>query len=68
MQDPASMHTGCPVLSGVKWTATKWIHTAPFHPEWLAVNGTTGAPVLPEDCMVRSRLPLPLSGIWNVSH
>ena len=47
------MHTGCPVLSGVKWTATKWIHTAPFHPEWLSVNGTTEAPVLPEDCMVR---------------
>lgn len=23
-QDTASMHTGCPVLQGVKWTATKW--------------------------------------------
>ena len=23
-QDEASMHTGCPVLSGTKWSATKW--------------------------------------------
>ena len=23
-QDDASIHTGCPVLQGVKWTATKW--------------------------------------------
>lgn len=31
-EDPASMHTGCPVLKGVKWTATKWIHAKPFRP------------------------------------
>ena len=24
--DKAALHAGCPVLSGVKWTATKWIH------------------------------------------
>lgn len=24
VQDTASMHTGCPVLSGTKWSATKW--------------------------------------------
>lgn len=29
-QDPASLHTGCPVVKGIKWTATKWIHTKPF--------------------------------------
>lgn len=23
-QDVSSLHTGCPVLKGVKWTATKW--------------------------------------------
>ena len=23
-QDTFSLHTGCPVLQGVKWTATKW--------------------------------------------
>ena len=33
--DPASMHTGCPVIEGIKWTATKWIHTGPFHEDWL---------------------------------
>jgi len=27
------MHTGCPVLKGVKWTATKWIHARPFRRE-----------------------------------
>ena len=27
--DPWSMHAGCPVLSGVKWTAVKWLHTEP---------------------------------------
>lgn len=29
-EDSYSMHTGCPVLKGVKWTATKWIHSKPF--------------------------------------
>jgi prolyl 4-hydroxylase len=33
--DPAAMHTGCPVIKGVKWTATKWIHTKPFRPTEL---------------------------------
>jgi prolyl 4-hydroxylase len=33
--DHAAMHTGCPVLKGVKWTATIWIHTKPFRPESL---------------------------------
>jgi len=28
--DPASMHAGCPVIRGVKWTGTKWIHAGPF--------------------------------------
>ena len=28
--DPKSMHAGCPVLKGTKWTATKWIHARPF--------------------------------------
>lgn len=31
--DVASMHTGCPIIRGVKWTATKWIHSKPFRPE-----------------------------------
>eukprot|EP00887_Chlorella_sp_A99_P003680 scaffold7.g3680.t1 len=28
--DRYSMHTGCPVIRGVKWSATKWIHGEPF--------------------------------------
>jgi len=31
----ASMHTGCPVVRGVKWTATIWIHTKQFRPDTL---------------------------------
>lgn len=32
--DPASMHAGCPVLKGEKWTGTKWLHQTPFR--WTA--------------------------------
>ncbi|EFJ42276.1 hypothetical protein VOLCADRAFT_67269 [Volvox carteri f. nagariensis] len=28
--DGHSMHTGCPVVAGVKWNAVKWIHGTPF--------------------------------------
>jgi len=28
--DQFSKHAGCPVLRGEKWTATKWMHVAPF--------------------------------------
>lgn len=36
-QDQHSMHTGCPVVSGVKWNAVKWIHGKPFRDEeWQA--------------------------------
>ncbi|GFR51271.1 hypothetical protein Agub_g13579 [Astrephomene gubernaculifera] len=28
--DGHSMHTGCPVVAGVKWNAVKWIHGVPF--------------------------------------
>eukprot|EP00195_Chlamydomonas_chlamydogama_P013578 CAMPEP_0202891606 /NCGR_PEP_ID=MMETSP1392-20130828/1619_1 /ASSEMBLY_ACC=CAM_ASM_000868 /TAXON_ID=225041 /ORGANISM="Chlamydomonas chlamydogama, Strain SAG 11-48b" /LENGTH=352 /DNA_ID=CAMNT_0049575405 /DNA_START=201 /DNA_END=1259 /DNA_ORIENTATION=+ len=31
--DPHSMHTGCPVVKGVKWTATVWVHSMPFRPD-----------------------------------
>jgi len=34
-QDRFSLHTGCPVLRGVKWSATAWIHTQPFRPGML---------------------------------
>uniref|UniRef100_A0A6U1L3D7 procollagen-proline 4-dioxygenase n=1 Tax=Tetraselmis chuii TaxID=63592 RepID=A0A6U1L3D7_9CHLO len=28
--DKYSLHAGCPVLRGTKWSATKWIHVRPF--------------------------------------
>ncbi|CAI7850956.1 unnamed protein product, partial [Closterium sp. NIES-53] len=30
--DTASLHSGCPVLEGEKWSATKWIHVDSFDP------------------------------------
>ena len=47
-RDGLSMHTGCPVVKGVKWTATKWVHNAPFRPETFGV--TYPDPPLPENC------------------
>lgn len=34
--DPESLHAGCPVIEGEKWSATKWIHVDSF-------DKTTGA-------------------------
>ncbi|XP_058076238.1 probable prolyl 4-hydroxylase 4 isoform X1 [Magnolia sinica] len=28
--DPLSLHAGCPVIEGEKWSATKWIHVSSF--------------------------------------
>jgi len=33
MADGFSTHTGCPVVTGVKWNAVKWIHGIPFRGE-----------------------------------
>ncbi|GFH16420.1 uncharacterized protein HaLaN_12837, partial [Haematococcus lacustris] len=30
--DTASMHTGCPVIKGIKWAAPIWIHVDEFNP------------------------------------
>ena len=30
--DPASLHAGLPIVSGVKWLATRWIRTGRYHP------------------------------------
>ncbi|KXZ43534.1 hypothetical protein GPECTOR_88g477 [Gonium pectorale] len=39
-EDVHASHTGCPVLGGVKWTATKWVHARPFRPtEMIASAG-----------------------------
>lgn len=32
--DPASLHAGLAVTSGVKWLATRWIRARPYHP-WM---------------------------------
>uniref|UniRef100_A0A383VHQ9 procollagen-proline 4-dioxygenase n=1 Tax=Tetradesmus obliquus TaxID=3088 RepID=A0A383VHQ9_TETOB len=29
-KDPTSLHGSCPTLKGDKWSATKWIHVAPY--------------------------------------
>jgi prolyl 4-hydroxylase len=42
--DPASMHAGCPVIQGTKWTGTKWLHQRPFR--WTAPP----KPGIPEGC------------------
>ncbi|MEW5303088.1 MAG: hypothetical protein WDW38_001412 [Sanguina aurantia] len=31
-QDTSSLHGSCPTIKGDKWSATKWIHVAPFGP------------------------------------
>jgi len=33
--DQASIHTACPVIKGLKWSAPVWIHKEPFRPEEL---------------------------------
>ena len=48
-QDPASLHTGCPIIKGVKWTATKWIHTRRFRPECLGADHDV---CLPTTCVI----------------
>ncbi|KAK9842984.1 hypothetical protein WJX74_005333 [Apatococcus lobatus] len=49
--DYSSMHTGCPVIEGIKWTATKWIHTGPFHEEWINSPESADPKRDPEVCM-----------------
>ena len=46
--DNAAMHTGCPVIDGVKWTGTIWIHTNPFRLEGLGKD--IPVPRFPEQC------------------
>jgi prolyl 4-hydroxylase len=37
--DTASLHAGCPVVRGVKWSATKWMHVGAFGQEAKARKG-----------------------------
>lgn len=64
-QDPTSMHTGCPIIKGTKWTATKWVHSGPFHPEWL--NITTPVEVSKLVSTSRWRLQSrPVTLVWRL--
>ncbi|GKV39089.1 hypothetical protein SLEP1_g46904 [Rubroshorea leprosula] len=36
--DPSSLHAGCPVIKGEKWSATKWVHVDSFD-KTLEVGG-----------------------------
>jgi prolyl 4-hydroxylase len=47
-RDALTLHTGCPVTRGLKYTFTKWIHTQPFRPEGFGVEYPL--PPLPELC------------------
>jgi hypothetical protein len=29
-EDTSSLHAGCPVIKGTKWSATKWMHVGKF--------------------------------------
>jgi prolyl 4-hydroxylase len=37
--DPKSLHAGCPVVRGDKWSATKWLRVEPYSASWLARPG-----------------------------
>ncbi|KAM7278736.1 hypothetical protein ACFE04_005870 [Oxalis oulophora] len=39
--DPMSLHAGCPVLEGEKWSATKWIHVDSFDKNVFAAGNCT---------------------------
>ncbi|XRB16001.1 prolyl 4-hydroxylase [Pseudoscourfieldia marina] len=56
--DTYSMHAGCPVLKGTKWTATKWIHQKPFH--WTPPKMYADAPKGCEDKTIECKM-------WAVS-
>ena len=37
--DPKSLHAGCPVISGDKWSATKWLRVGQYDHAWLQRPG-----------------------------
>lgn len=49
-KDPASLHTGCPTIRGVKWTATVWIRASPYRPESFHRPKPTDMPRDPGYC------------------
>ena len=49
-EDVYSMHAGAPVVDGVKWTMTVWIHSGPFRPETLEEEARLDWRGLPQEC------------------
>lgn len=47
--DPASMHTGCPVIKGIKWGAPVWIHIDEFKGDEFRAQGPTPAHAHPAE-------------------
>lgn len=46
LADLYSMHTGCPVVEGIKWNAVKWVHGVPFREkEYLEALATPFKPL-----------------------
>lgn len=41
--DPESLHGGCPVIEGEKWSATKWIHVDNFEKTIGSTDNCTNA-------------------------
>ncbi|KAH7437157.1 hypothetical protein KP509_05G059000 [Ceratopteris richardii] len=39
LPDPTSLHGGCPVIEGEKWSATKWIHVQSFDAPHVNLSG-----------------------------
>ena len=49
--DRHSLHAGCPVIKGEKWTGTKWIHQTPFrYNPGKKKRGKAGCEDLREEC------------------
>lgn len=40
--DEKSLHAGCPVVRGDKWSATKWLRVNHFDAGWLPRPGLNG--------------------------
>jgi len=60
--DAKSLHAGCPVISGTKWSATKWIHVAPVavgaqeQRDVQHVVFTPPAPPVPPGCVDTAKM------------
>jgi len=52
--DMTSMHTGCPVIKGIKWGAPVWIHIDEFEPEAFRAAQAEAARLSPEARMRKS--------------